>query len=80
MVGYALGLAFKVTIEDQIECLTPGLAATTASAPISNAVAIELRLTGHIIAFAAIRATILRIETVKPIIIRHAFISFLVIF
>ena len=79
-MGYVIGSAFNIAIEDQIECLTPGLAAATASAPISNAVAVELRLTGHIIAFAAIRATILRIETVKPIIIRHDFISFLAIF
>ena len=63
-----------------MECLTPGVAAATASAPISNAFAVELRLTGHIIAFAAIWATILRNEAVKPIIIRHDFISFLAIF
>ena len=64
MVGYVIGSAFNIAIEDQIVCLTPGLAAATASAPISNAFAVELRLTGHIIVFAAIRATILRIETV----------------
>ena len=80
MVVSVIGSVFKVTIKDHMECLTPGLAAATASAPISNAFAVELRLTGHIIVFTAIRTTILRIETVKQIIISHAFISFLVIF
>ena len=80
MVGYVIGSAFNIAIEDQIECLTPGLAAATASAPISNAVAIVFTFIVHMIAFAAIWATILRNETVKPIIIRHDFISFLAIF
>ena len=80
MVGYVIGSAFNIAIEDQIECLTPGLAAATASAPISDTFAIVLTLIVRMIAFAAIGATILRNETVKPIIIRHAFISFLAIF